>query len=90
MEQSNGLSAELLGLLRCPVTGSPLAVLTAEETGSWNRRIEKGEVTARNGAAVRLPVDEGLINSSRDLIIPVRNGIVQMVEDQLIPVDQAR
>lgn len=88
MNNPDHLSPEVLRLLRCPVTGSALGKLSAEELADWNQRILARKVSSRNGSPVLHPLDGGLVNASRSLVVPVRQGIVQMVDEHLLPVDQ--
>ncbi len=76
--------AELLHIIRCPKTLSPLELMDAAELAQWNARIAAGDVDSLAGITVRLPLDAALINSDHSLIIPVRRGVTLMIDSELI------
>lgn len=78
-----GFDSELIQMLRCPVTKSPLLEAPAEVIISLNRRIESGEINDQRGEKLD-PLEKGLINESQSLLFPIRGGILVLSEEQAI------
>ncbi len=79
------LPHDLVELLRCPLTGSPLSRLADVAVVEFNRLIATGDVENRGGRTATEGLEAALVNADRSLVIPVRQGIVVMVEDELLP-----
>ena len=75
---------EVLSLLRCPVSGSPLVTADAGMVVSLNDRIKAGTLTNRLGQAIEQPFESGLINADESLLFIVRGEIMVLVADQAI------
>jgi uncharacterized protein len=83
--QSMNLPPELVELLRCPLTGSPLTRLADIAVAEFNRLIATGNLENRGGRTVTEGLEAAFVNADRSFVIPVRQGIVVMVEDELLP-----
>lgn len=79
---------EFLALVRCPVTGSPLAVAAAPLVASLNEAIEAGALTNRLGEVVADRIDAALVNADQTLAHAVRDEIVTLLADEAFPLDQ--
>ena len=75
---------DLIQMLRCPVTNSPLTEAATATIESLNRQIESGDAVNQSGEAVTGKLECGFINENRSLIFPVRRGIVILIADQAI------
>ena len=78
------LSNALLKLVRCPVTQSSLSPVDAGTLADLNQKISARSLLNRAGQVVELPLESGLVNGDRTLLLPVRNGIVIPVSEQAI------
>ena len=78
------MKTEVLSLLRCPVSGSSLAIADAELVNSLNQRIEAGTLTNRLGQTIEQPLESGLVNEDQTLLFAVRGEIMVLVADQAI------
>ena len=77
--------AELIHLIRCPVTKSDLTLAPDSMIEELNRRIESGKVVNRVGQTISEKLDGGFVNADQSLLLPVRGGIVILIADQAIP-----
>lgn len=78
----------LLNLLRCPQTGEPLRVATADEVDAANRKIAAGTVRDAAGEIVTEPLDGGLITAGGSWLYAIRDQIPTMIPEEAIAVDQ--
>ena len=78
----------LLEILVCPVTKTPVKLLSKDKLAILNREVEKGSVTYVNGSVVEAPLDEGLITEDGRTIYRVNDGIPVMLEEQGIIANQ--
>jgi len=76
------MKTEVLSLLRCPISGSSLAIADAGLVDSLNKQIEAGTLTNRQ--AIEQPFESGLINENESLLFVVRGEIMVLVADQAI------
>jgi uncharacterized protein YbaR (Trm112 family) len=76
---------DLLKILVCPETKSPLEQADADMIRSLNQRIAQQQLRNRKGAVVDYAFDGGLIRTSdRKVLYPVRQGIpVMLVEESI-------
>lgn len=79
------MDQELLKLVRCPVTKSPLGFADAATIETLNRKITRGTLYNRIGQLIETAIESGLVNEDQSLLLPIRNGITIMVADQAIP-----
>ena len=79
------IDKELLDILACPETKTPVALADQPLVDEINRRIEKGEVKNRGGKQIDKKIDGGLIREDGAYLYPVEDGIPIMLIDEAIP-----
>ena len=82
------VSDELLKIMRCLETGSPLRRADADLCQQINEAIDAGRIRNRSGRSVDRRVDEGLVNEERTLLYPVYNEVPQLLRDEAIELGQ--
>ena len=75
---------DLIAILRCPVSKSPLSVAPTSLIDQLNLQIEAGTLVNCVGQTVGSKLDGGLVNQDQSLLLPIRGGIVILVTDQAI------
>ena len=78
----------LLEILVCPVTKTPVKLLSKDKLAILNREVERGAISYANGSVVDTPLDEGLITEDGRTIYRVDDGIPVMLEEQGIVANQ--
>lgn len=78
---------EWIQILKCPITGEPLRALTDAELSDLNKRINAGQVWQANGAAMKDPVQKGLVAQNGRYIYPIIKEIVVMLKDLALITD---
>ncbi len=81
---STRFDPDLISMIRCPITKSPLSAASRTLIEQLNRQIESGTLVNRIGQTVEIKLDGGFINEDQSLLLPVRGGIVILVSDQAI------
>lgn len=84
------IAPELIGLLRCPISGSQLELADNQLVALLNEAIENRSLENRGGVTVVEPLDGALVNADRSWLCPIRNGIVSMVSDEMIEISPNR
>ncbi len=82
------VSDELLKIMRCLETGSPLQRADSGLCQQMNEAIGAGRIRNRLGHSVEEHVDEGLVNQERTLLYPVYNEVPQLLRDEAIDLGQ--
>ncbi len=82
------LNEELLAILCCPVTKTPVRLLDGGELARLNQAIEAGRVSHVDRSAVEQQLEEGLITRDGVMIYVVDSGIPIMLEEKGIPGSQ--
>lgn len=78
---------ELLDILACPETKTPLARADAALLTQLNQLISKGQLRNREGEIVVDPLEEGLVREDGTLLYPVREDIPIMLLGEAIPLE---
>jgi uncharacterized protein YbaR (Trm112 family) len=79
---------DLLEILCCPLTKTPLKVAAPEALNRINERIAAGEVRYESGAVVKDPLEEALVTVDHQRIYAVKDSIPVMLIDESIPTAQ--
>jgi uncharacterized protein YbaR (Trm112 family) len=82
------LDRALLDIVCCPVTRSPLEMLSERELAELNRGIAARRIKSRDDAIVEEPLQQALVTRTGRLVYPVRDGVAVLLEDQAIALGQ--
>jgi uncharacterized protein YbaR (Trm112 family) len=79
---------DLLEILCCPLTKTPLKLVPPEVIGKINERIAAGGIQVAGGATVKEPLEEGLITVDHRRLYAVKESIPIMLVDEAITAEQ--
>ena len=82
------IGEEFLGLLRCPLTLSTLAVADESLLASLHARIAAGTLLNRAGQAIDRAIDSGLVDEGETVLYPVHDEIPCLLIEEAIPLEQ--
>jgi uncharacterized protein YbaR (Trm112 family) len=82
------ISQQLLDILVCPESRTPLSVAEGDLVERLNQAIAAGRIKSRCGQKVDRPIDGGLVRQDGTLLYPIIDGIPVMLMDEAIPLDQ--
>ena len=82
------VDGKLLEILCCPVSKTPLLILSQENLGKLNSAIEAGDVLFIDGEKVADLLQEGLITEDGKVIYAVQDNIPVLLEEQGIGTTQ--
>ena len=80
------LDPELLDILVCPETRTPLRMADDDLLTALNRAVEGGAVRNRRGELLTDPVTAGLVREDGAVLYPIRDGIPIMLIDEALSV----
>jgi ubiquinone/menaquinone biosynthesis C-methylase UbiE/uncharacterized protein YbaR (Trm112 family) len=78
---------EWINILKCPITGEDLRLLTSDEIAMLNKKISDSRVRNADGSFVTKQLEKALINSSGDYMYPIFNNISLLLKDLAITTD---
>jgi uncharacterized protein YbaR (Trm112 family) len=76
------VDSKLLDILCCPVSKTPLRVLSQAKLEKLNTAIASGEALYVDGSKVSDPLQEGLITEDGKVIYPVQANIPVLLEEK--------
>lgn len=76
------VDSKLLDILCCPVSKTPLKVLSQAKLEKLNIAIASGEALYVDGSKVSDPLQEGLITEDGKVIYPVQANIPVLLEEK--------
>lgn len=82
------IDKRLLDILCCPVTRTPVRLLSAAELDALNRAIAAGAVRNEAGASIEAPVAAGLVTRDGRTIYRMDDDIPVMLADEAIAAAQ--
>ncbi|MGD8340838.1 MAG: Trm112 family protein [Gammaproteobacteria bacterium] len=80
---------QLLDIICCPATHSPLRLMPADMLEQLNARIESGEIRQRDDQIVTETLEQALVTEDDRLAYPIRDDIPLLLEDCAIVLAQA-
>ena len=80
------IDADVLALMRCPVTQTALHHGSAELLQGLNQAIEAQTLTNRIGQTVSGTMDGVLVNESGEIALSIRSGIIQLIADESVTI----
>lgn len=81
------IDPELLQLLVCPETHTPLHVADEALIDRLNRAIASGKIKDRSGELIQTPIEGGLVREDRNVLYPIVDGIPVMLTDRAIALE---
>ena len=81
---------ELLEILVCPETKTPVRLADEALLERVNGAIAEGRLTTRGGETIQDPIDAGLVREDGKVLYPVKDGIPVMLVDEAVSLDRLR
>jgi uncharacterized protein YbaR (Trm112 family) len=75
------VDGKLLEILCCPVSKTPLTVLTQDKLDKLNAAIDANEALYVGGEEIKTNLTEGLITTDGKVIYPVQDDIPVLLEE---------
>ncbi len=82
------LCAEVLSILRCPESRTPLDAASDALINEINAAIRAGHVVDRAGKTVVATIDGGLVRAAGDVLYPIVDQIPVLLADESIALSQ--
>ena len=82
------ISADLVQILCCPETKTPVEMLGPERLATLNAAIAEGKVAYADGSTVERPLQEALATVDARTVYRIDDGIPVMLADRAIPTAQ--
>ena len=83
------IQQELLDLLQCPETKSPLRAADVSLMAKINEAIAAGTIKNRVGDTVETPLSGGLVTEGGNLLYPIVDDLPVMLVDEAIPLNNS-
>jgi hypothetical protein len=80
------IAPNVLALIRCPMTGTPVRHATPALVDQANEMIRAGKLENQMGQTVREPLDDALTNEGEEWLLPIRGDVISLVKESLISV----
>jgi uncharacterized protein YbaR (Trm112 family) len=84
----NLISDELLAMLVCPETRTPLKLAPAPLVAALNARVARQELKNRAGDVIEQQLDGGLLRQDGVVVYPIIDRIPVLLVDEAIPLEQ--
>jgi uncharacterized protein YbaR (Trm112 family) len=84
------MRAEVLSILRCPETSTPLDAASDALVNEINAAIRAGRLVDRSGKAIVETIDGGLVRAAGDVLYPIVDQIPVLLVDESIALSQLR
>jgi uncharacterized protein len=82
------IRSELLKILVCPETQSPLSLASSELIAALNGALARGQLKNKAGQKIEKPMGGGLVRADQKLLYPIVDDIPMMLVDEAILLDQ--
>ena len=82
------VDGKLLEILCCPLSKTPLVILSQDKLDTLNSAIDAGDVLYIDGKNVTAPLQEGLMTEDKKVIYAVQDNIPILLEEQGIGTSQ--
>jgi len=76
------IAGELLEILCCPVSRTPLQRLGTDRLEKLNTAVNAGEALYVDGSQVQKPLEEALVTTDMKVIYPVEDSIPILLEER--------
>lgn len=84
------ISQQLLEILCCPSTRTPVAMLDRKRLLALNRAVRSGNLLYSDGSPVQAPLDEALVTTDGSTVYRIDESIPVMLVERAIPTAQLR
>ena len=82
------LDPDVLALLRCPITHSPLTLANAQALGQLNKLIEQRRLISHLHQEIEVPIDGALLNTDCSWALPIHGGIPNLNPDDALDLSE--